>query len=129
MIVPLKVTTDYTLLSSLIKVKDLITFCVKKNIKSCAICDTNLFGSIEFYKLCKSNNIKPIIGLEVRFEGKNIYLYAENYKGYQNLLKINTIISERDITYDDLAIIMDRASRRIDKRELKINIFFIAFRN
>ena len=102
MIVPLKVTTDYTLLSSLIKVKDLITFCVKKNIKSCAICDTNLFGSIEFYKLCKSNNIKPIIGLEVIFEGKNIYLYAENYKGYQNLLKINTIISERDITYDEL---------------------------
>ena len=102
MIAPLKVTTDYTLLSSLIKVKDLITFCVKKNIKSCAICDTNLFGSIEFYKLCKSNNIKPIIGLEVIFEGKNIYLYAENYKGYQNLLKINTIISERDITYDEL---------------------------
>ena len=102
MIVPLKVTTDYTLLSSLIKVKDLITFCVKKNIKSCAICDTNLFGSIEFYKLCKSNNIKPIIGLEVIFEGKNIYLYAENYKGYQNLLKINTIISERYITYDEL---------------------------
>ena len=68
MIAPLKVTTDYTLLSSLIKVKDLITFCVKKNIKSCAICDTNLFGSIEFYKLCKSNNIKPIIGLEVIFE-------------------------------------------------------------
>ena len=35
MIVPLKVTTDYTLMQSLIKVKDLVSFCVSKNIKNC----------------------------------------------------------------------------------------------
>ena len=65
MFTPLKVTTDYSLLNSLIKIKDLINFCVTNNIKSCAICDTNLFGCIEFYKTCKQNNIKPIIGLEI----------------------------------------------------------------
>ena len=37
MYTPLKVTTDYTLLKSLIKVKDLIDFCLAKNIKSCSI--------------------------------------------------------------------------------------------
>lgn len=102
MIVPLKVTTDYTLLNSLIKVKDLINFCVSKNISACAICDRNLFGSIEFYKLCKSNNIKPIIGLEVEIDNNKIYLYAENYNGYKNMLKINTIINEREILIDEL---------------------------
>ena len=100
--IPLKVTTDYTLLSSLIKVPDLINFCVSKNIKSCAICDKNLYGSIEFYNLCKKNNIKPIIGLEITINNNSVYLYAENYEGYKNMLKINTIISEREITIDEL---------------------------
>jgi len=99
---PLKVTTDYTLLNSLIKVNDLIDFCVKKNIRSCAICDTNLFGCIEFYKLAKKNNIKPIIGLEIKLNGEIVYLYAENYDGYKYLLKINTIICERNISVLEL---------------------------
>ena len=102
MYIPLKVTTDYSLLKSLIKVKDLIDFCVHKNIKSCGICDTNLFGSIEFYKLCKKNNIKPIIGIEIKLLENIIYLYAKNYDGYKNLLKINMIINERDISFNDL---------------------------
>ena len=102
MIIPLKVTTDYTLLNSLIKVPDLISFCVSKNITSCAICDCNLNGSIEFYNLCKKNHIKPIIGIDITINNKNFYLYAENYSGYKNMLKINTIVSEREITIDEL---------------------------
>jgi len=98
----LKVTTDYTLLKSLIKIKDLIDFCVSKNILSCGICDTNLFGSIEFYKLAKKNNIKPIIGLEINYNNDKIYLYAKNYEGYKNLLIINTIICERNVTLEEL---------------------------
>ena len=102
MYTPFKVTTDYTILNSLIKVKDLIDFCVFKNIKSCGICDTNLFGVIEFYKLAKKNNIKPIIGLEVKVNDNIIYLYAKNYDGYKNLLKLNTIINDRVITLEKL---------------------------
>ena len=81
MFTPLKITTDYTLLNSLIKVSDLISFCVKQNIKSCAICDTNLFGSIEFYKKAIQNNIKPIIGYSFYLDDKKINLFAKNYKG------------------------------------------------
>ena len=73
MYIPFKITTDYTLLNSLIKIKDLIIFCNKNNIKTCGICDTNLYGSIEFYKLCIQNNIKPLIGLEVIIDNKSIY--------------------------------------------------------
>jgi len=102
MYTPLKVTTDYTLLNSLIKVKELISFCVKNNLKSCGICDTNLFGSIEFYKLAKKNNIKPIVGLEIVLNNNVIYLYAENYNGYKNLLKLNTISCERNLSVLEL---------------------------
>ena len=102
MYTPLKVTTDYSILKSLIKIKDLINFCVHNNLNTCAICDSNLFGSIEFYKLAKKNKIKPIIGLEIIIDNNVIYLYAENYNGYQNMLKINTIICERNLTIEEL---------------------------
>lgn len=102
MYVPLKVTTDYTLLKSLIKIDDLITFCMSQKISCCGICDTNLFGAIEFYKKCQKNHIKPIIGLEISIDNYPIYLYAKNYLGYKNLLKINTIICERLININEL---------------------------
>jgi DNA polymerase-3 subunit alpha len=102
MYIPLKVTTDYSLLKSLIKVSDLINFCVQNKIDTCGICDTNLFGVIEFYKTAKKNDIKPIIGLEITLLSNKVYLYAKNYDGYKNMLKINTIICERDISIYEL---------------------------
>lgn len=120
MFTPLKVTTDYTLLSSLIKVSDLINFCVKQNIKSCAICDSNLFGSIEFYKLAKKNNIKPIIGLEIKINNEKIYLYAENYNGYKNLLKINTIICERELSILELERLKENILIIVPYKSIKI---------
>ena len=53
--IPLKVTTDYTLLKSLIKIPDLISFLREKNITACGICDENLYGVLDFYFSCKKN--------------------------------------------------------------------------
>ena len=60
-----------------------------------------MYGVMEFYKACVSNNIKPIIGLEVIME-KKIVLYVKDINGYKNLVKLSTISSERTITLDDL---------------------------
>ena len=102
MYTPLKVTTDYSLLKSLIKVKDLISFLIQENISSCAICDDNLYGVLDFYNSCKENKIKPIIGLNIKLNNLDLYLYAINYEGYKNLLKIHTIKETRDISIIDL---------------------------
>ncbi len=99
--VPIWVKTDYSILSSLIKVDDLINELSLFNIKACAICDDNLYGVMEFYHKCKKNNIKPIIGLEVNLE-YTILLYAKNYKGYQNLCNINTLINDNELSFDTL---------------------------
>jgi DNA polymerase-3 subunit alpha len=104
MYVPLKVTTDYSLLKSTIKIDSLISFLLENNINACAICDEYLYGVMEFYNKCLKNNIKPIIGLEIKISNKNIYLYAMNYQGYQNMLKLNTIKSSRDLNFVDLEI-------------------------
>ncbi len=104
MYVPLKVTTDYSLLQSLIKIDSLILYLKDNNIKSCAICDDYLYGSMEFYNKCLKNNIKPIIGLDIFLNNNHIYLYAKNYNGYQNLLKLNSIKTERDLGIADLKL-------------------------
>lgn len=104
MYVPLKITTDYSLLKSTVKIDKLISFLITNKINTCAICDEYLYGIMEFYNKCINNNIKPIVGLDVVINTLHIYLYAKNYKGYQNLLKLNTIKTERNLNIPDLEI-------------------------
>ena len=93
---PLNIKTNNYLLHSMIKIKELVKIAKENNIKALTITDNNMYGVIEFYKECKSNNIKPIIGLEVKLPEK-IILYAMNYDGYKNLIKITTKNSEGTI--------------------------------
>jgi len=98
MISPLFIKTENSLLSSLIKIDDLINFAVNNKIEALTITDDNMYGALEFYIKCKKNNIKPIIGLEIC----GILLYAMNYEGYKNLIKLSTINSKNVATLDDL---------------------------
>ena len=100
--VPLYIKTHNDLLSSMIKIEDLISFALQNNISSLTITDNHLYGAMEFYKECKKNTIKPIIGLDITYQNHSILLYAKNYKGYKNLLKLATLQSEGNITMEVL---------------------------
>lgn len=100
--IPLKITTDYSLLKSMVRIDTLIPFLVEREIECCALVDENLYGVMEFYNKCLINNIKPIIGLDITINEQHFYLYAKNYKGYQNLLKLHTITTERELNFVDL---------------------------
>ena len=61
-----------------------------------------MYGAIEFYKKATKEEIKPILGCEIylakgsRFDktksdANHLILLAENFEGYQNLMKIVTI--------------------------------------
>ena len=100
--IPLGIKSDYSLLKSLIKIPDLIEYAKTNNITTLGILDDNLFSAMCFYDNCIYCNIKPIIGLNIKLSTGHIYLYAKNYEGYKNLLKINTLIQKKDITYIDL---------------------------
>lgn len=95
---PLYVKTDYSLLSSLIKVDDLVKFLLEKGISSCAIVDDNLYGTMEIFNKFEKNGIKPIIGLDL----KEILLYAKSSTGYYNLVKIETIKEKRELLFEDI---------------------------
>ena len=90
MYIPLNIVTDYFLLSSLIKIEDLVKKAKEIGLKAIGISDDNLCYVMEFYKECIKNDIKPIIGLRIKLEENDIYLYAKNYKGYQNLCYISS---------------------------------------
>ena len=101
---PLGIKTEYTLLSSLIKIKDLIEFAKINNITALGLLDDNLNGVMEFYDNCLLNNIKPLIGLKVTLDNKDFYLYAKDYDGYLELVKINNkIVLEEVLNYNILA--------------------------
>ena len=110
MYTPLYIKTDNSLQTSIIKVKDLIEFASKNNIKSLSITDNNMYGVMDFYILCVNNNIKPIIGLEIEYDNKKIVLYAKNYIGYKNLIKLSTISSQDKI---DLNVLKKYSSNLI----------------
>jgi len=95
---PLYIKTDNSLLDSLIKIDDLISFAINNNINTLTITDNSMYGCLEFYIKCKKNNIKPIIGLEIN----GIVLYAINYDGYKNLIKLSTINSKEEVDLEIL---------------------------
>ena len=102
MFTSLYVKTNYSLLSSLVSIDNLILYAVEHKLSALAICDDNMTSTKIFYDKCIKNNIKPIIGLDLKYNNSNILMYAKNFIGYQSLIKLFTISSERDITITDL---------------------------
>ena len=103
----LNIKTNNYLLHSMIKIKDLVKTAKENNIKSLTITDNNMYGAMEFYKECKNANIKPIIGLEIELPEK-VILYAKDYQGYKNLLKLTTLKSEKKLDEKDLTKYSDQ---------------------
>ena len=102
MYTPLYIKTNYSLLSSLIKVEDLVEYASLNNITSLGICDDNMYITMKFYKLCIEKNIKPILGLELKIDDYKVLCFVKDYKGYQTLIKLSTIQSRTPITLKDL---------------------------
>ncbi len=99
--------SDYSLLDGAQTVQTLVNTIDDLGMDSVALTEHgNMFSVIPYYKAAKKAGIKPIIGCETyvavgsRFEKKpradggwgnnHLVLLAQNYKGYQNLMKLVT---------------------------------------
>ena len=137
MYTPLYIKTDNSLLSSLISIDMLIDYAIKNNIKSLSITDNNMYGVIEFYNKCISNNIKPIVGLELTIEDNPIVLYCINNIGYKNLIKLSTLTTEDKINFDILkeynksiiCIVPFKSLSLYDKLEKIYEIIYKGYKN
>lgn len=94
--VHLKNQTEFSINQGLNTVSGIVEKALNNSMEAVAITDLNgLFGSINFYKECRKNGIKPIIGIDATIEGNDGQYYqltilAKNNKGYKSLLKINS---------------------------------------
>ena len=102
MFIPIYIKSNYSLLSSMLKIDDIISYSLKNNLTSCFLTDTNMFGAMEFYQKCKKNHLNPILGLELKIDDFILLVYAKNYEGYQSLIKLSTLSNEQNLTYDDI---------------------------
>ena len=98
----LHVHTEFSLLDGACRIKDLPKVVKEMGQTACAITDHGaMYGVIDFYRACKAEGVKPIIGCEVyvtapgrsRFdkvhefdaESRHLVLLCENEEGYRNL--------------------------------------------
>ncbi len=88
--VHLHVHSQYSMLDSALKVKDLVKRVATMEMKAVALTDhTNMFGAVTFYKAAKDAGVQPILGSEVEIatsgHGHHLPLLATSATGYQNL--------------------------------------------
>lgn len=99
----LHVHTEFSLLDGASRIKELVQATKELGMDSIAITDHGvMYGTIDFYKECKKQGIKPIIGCEVYLAPRarqekqeiggvkyyHLILLAENQTGYKNLVKL-----------------------------------------
>jgi DNA polymerase-3 subunit alpha len=122
--VHLHVHSEYSLLDGACRIPELTKRAAELKMPALALSDHgNLFGAIEFYKECRAQGIKPIIGCEVylatgdleekkagnaREAATHLLLLAKNETGYRNLVKLVSIAHLEGMYYKP----------RIDKKRL-----------
>ena len=104
--VHLHIHSEFSLLDGANRIKDLPIRAKELGMNAMAITDHGvMYGAIDFYKACKKEGIKPIIGCEVyiaprsRFDKEpnidnkynHLILIAKDNEGYQNLSKLVSI--------------------------------------
>ena len=58
--------SEYSLVDSTIRIKQLVGACVRAGVPAVALTDdSNLFGLVKFYKQCTAAGIKPIAGCDI----------------------------------------------------------------
>ncbi|WP_297310921.1 DNA polymerase III subunit alpha [uncultured Oscillibacter sp.] len=100
--VHLHVHTEYSLLDGACRIRDLPKIVKELGQTACAITDHGvMYGAVDFYRACKAEGVKPIIGCEVYVtaegrrltdkvhefdaESRHLVLLCENEEGYRNL--------------------------------------------
>ncbi|HKP95409.1 MAG TPA: PHP domain-containing protein [Fibrobacteria bacterium] len=92
--VHLHVHSEFSLLSGVPKIKELVAHAKALGMKSLALTDTNrMSGLILFYNECKAHNIHPILGVELNEAsrpGETVVLLARDAEGYGDLCELIT---------------------------------------
>ena len=97
--------SQFSILDGTASVKDLAKAAAKRGMKALALTDAgNLYGGVAFYKACKDEGIRPVLGAELHIQpegvgytdpagiggGYQLVALIENEAGYRNLCALIT---------------------------------------
>ncbi|MGN0748865.1 MAG: DNA polymerase III subunit alpha [Treponema sp.] len=111
--IPLDVMSDFSIGESIARIPDLVKKAKSLNMKVLALTDRTLSGVIEFYLLCKHNNIKPIVGQKIAFGNNEVNLLCKDFEAYKILCSHSLEFQEANncpITVNELPLSKYEAS-------------------
>ena len=97
MFIHLRIHTEFSVVDGTNRIDELVGLAAQDQQPALAITDlNNLFGAIKFYKECRDNGVKPILGAEIIVEGlgadanavSRMVLLVQNKQGYLNLSEL-----------------------------------------
>ena len=95
--VHLHLHTEYSIVDSVVRVKELMETTVAGGMPAVALTDqNNVFALVKFYRAAQKAGLKPIVGAEIWFradvEGdpSRLVLLCRNNEGYRNLSRLLT---------------------------------------
>lgn len=111
--VPLHLHSHYSLLDGYSKPDDIAAYCKEQGYNSCALTDHGtISGAVTFYKACKAQDIKPILGCEFYVSQKpvaekdkenrhldHIVLLAKNKDGWDQLVNAVSYSNSEEAFY------------------------------
>jgi DNA polymerase-3 subunit alpha len=94
--VHLRLHTEYSLVDSTIRIKQLMPAVEEAGMPAVAMTDqNNLFGMVKFYRAARAQGLKPIFGVDVLLEDEedesklyHMILLCQNNVGYKNVTKL-----------------------------------------
>ena len=117
----LQVTSGYSLLRSTIDLYRYVMTAKELGYQKLALTDEGvLHGAIEFYNLCRNQNIEPIIGCLFQYKQwrnaesfSSMIVYAKDEIGYQSLIELSTQYQKSKLVSKDMEKIIKEASEHL----------------
>lgn len=91
----LNVKSEYTLLNSILRTKDLIKFCSENGMEHVAVADINtMYNTWHYQNIASKEKVHSILGCSFLIKYGSIYgnieLFAKTREGYRNLVALST---------------------------------------
>lgn len=115
-LVPLNVTTTYSLLQSTITPQKLALAAKERGYSAVGIADQNvLYAAVDFYHAAQSTGIHPLIGIRTKVvmdaDTYAVLLYARNLDGYRQLMRLSTtLMTDERQDFLDFAVLKELSS-------------------
>ena len=117
----LQVTSGYSLLRSTIDLYKYVMTAKELGYQKLALTDEGvLHGAIEFYNLCRNQNIEPIIGCLFQYKQwrnaeafSSMIVYAKDEIGYQSLIELSTQYQKSKLVSKDMERIIKEVSEHL----------------